>query len=151
MRLSVACLLWLLSFPARAQSPYVSEGPSQALYEGQTVSSLTLVADPHLDVGDLRSLVTLQPGSPFSGQQAQASIAALKAAGKFTSVNLTITPGVAGLQLSFVLRTRLLHGSGRFSRHDTAIFLHPTSAGRETFPTKVPTTKGSFRPLSRLS
>jgi outer membrane protein insertion porin family len=103
MRLPTAFLLWLLSFPAYGQLPYVSQGPSQALYEGQAVSSLTLVADPHLDVGDFKSLVTLQPGSSFSGKEVQASTAALKAAGKFTSVDLSITPGVAGLRLTFIL------------------------------------------------
>jgi outer membrane protein assembly factor BamA len=99
----MALLLWLLSLPAYGQLPYASQGSTQALYEGQVVSSLTLVADPHLDVQELKSLVTLQPGSPFSGQQAQASIAALKAAGKFSSVDLSINPGVAGLQLTFIL------------------------------------------------
>ena len=101
--LPMALLLWLLSLPAYGQLPYASQGSTQALYEGQVVSSLTLVADPHLDVQELKSLVTLQPGSPFSGQQAQASIAALKAAGKFSSVDLSINPGVAGLQLTFIL------------------------------------------------
>lgn len=103
MRLPVVFLLWLLSLPAYGQLPYVSHGSSPGLYEGQVVSSLTLVADPHLDVQELKPLVTLQPGSPFSGKQAQASIAALKAAGKFTSVDLSINPGIAGLQLTFIL------------------------------------------------
>jgi outer membrane protein insertion porin family len=101
--LPLAFLLWLLGLPAYGQLLYVSQGPSQGLYEGQVVSSLTLVADPHLDVQDLKSLVSLQPGSPFSGKQVQASIAALKAAGKFSSVDLSITPGAAGLQLTFIL------------------------------------------------
>jgi len=103
MRLPAVCLILclLLAGSASAQLPYQEN--SKALYEGQPVSSLALVADPHLDVEHLKSLVTLQPKSQFSDQQAQASIAALKAAGQFTSIDLSVTPGVNGLQLTFVL------------------------------------------------
>ena len=40
MRLPVVFLLWLLSLPAYGQLPYVPQGPSQGLYEGQLVLSL---------------------------------------------------------------------------------------------------------------
>jgi len=97
-------LLWWLPLLASlgfGQVAYQESG--RGLYEGQDVSAVDLVANPHIDVEPLKSVITLHPGSKFSDKAAQASVAALKAGGKFTDVKLNVSPDVNGLQLMFVL------------------------------------------------
>jgi outer membrane protein insertion porin family len=75
----------------------------QVSYEGQPVSSIELIANPHLDADSFRPLILQTPGQPYSEKNVEASIAALKEKGGFTGVEVNVTPEAAGLHLTFVL------------------------------------------------
>jgi outer membrane protein assembly factor BamA len=76
---------------------------AQAGYEGQLVSSVELIADPHLDTGSFRTLIIQKPEQGYSEKAVQASVANLKETGGFAKVEVTVTPEAAGLHLTFVL------------------------------------------------
>ena len=75
----------------------------QASYEGQNVSAISLIANPHRDLAPLRALVTQNAGEPYSGSKIEATAAALKEAGKFPKVEVTVVPEIAGLRINFLL------------------------------------------------
>ncbi len=75
----------------------------QQVYEGQTVSAIDLIANPHRDVEPLRPLVVQKVGQPFSSANVQASIAALEKQGNFAKVELNVVPILSGLRLDFIL------------------------------------------------
>ena len=77
-------------------------GP-QALYEGQTVSAVDLIANPHRDLEPLGPLVAQKAGQPYSEANVQASIASLERNGGFEKVVVDVVPDPEGLRLSFVL------------------------------------------------
>jgi outer membrane protein insertion porin family len=76
------------------------QGP-QPTYNGQIVSAIDLVANPHRDVEPLRSLVLQKPGQPYSQEAVQKSIAALM--GQFPKVEVSVVPEITGLRLNFLL------------------------------------------------
>ncbi len=73
------------------------------VYEGQTVSEVELVANPHRDIEPLRPLVVQKTGAPYSHQDIEASIQALEQKGRFPKVVAQVTPEPSGLRVSFVL------------------------------------------------
>src|ERR1700736_2415773 len=91
---------WFTAATPYAQRSY--QGP-QAAYQGETVTAVDLVANPHVNVKPFRALVTQKPGEPYSEQDVQASVAALEKTGKFGKVNVNVTPETRGLRLSFIL------------------------------------------------
>jgi outer membrane protein insertion porin family len=97
----IAIGLFLILCPVRT----LSQMPTVAsrLYEGQTVSAIDLVANPHRDVEPLRSLIVQKVGEPYSDQKVQTSVAALQETGKFPKVEAQVTPDPDGLRVSFVL------------------------------------------------
>jgi outer membrane protein insertion porin family len=99
--LSLSLLLCCLSTFAFAQVAY--EGSSRGLYEGQDVSAVRVVANPHLDVEPLKNQIALQSGRKFSDRAVQSSLDTLKAGGKFTDVKVFVMPGMNGLDVIFVL------------------------------------------------
>jgi len=101
MRWAAAFLTCIIGISSYGQRP--SQSDTNGVYDGQTVTSVSLIANPHLDVAPLQPLVKLRPKSHFSDQEAQASINALKAAGNFSDVTLRIMPALDGLQLTFIL------------------------------------------------
>lgn len=76
---------------------------AQVSYDGQIVSSIRVIADPHLDVEQLRPLISQKAGQPYSQSEVQASVDALKRSGNFSKVTIDGDPEPAGLRLSFVL------------------------------------------------
>lgn len=103
-----------------------SEAQPQAAYQGETVSAVDVVADPHLDVTSLLTLVQQKAGRPYSEQQVQASIAALDSTHRFTGVQTFVTPEPKGLRLTFVLEPAYSIGIIEFppaDRHFTYIRL----------------------------
>ncbi|MGH9406802.1 MAG: POTRA domain-containing protein [Terriglobia bacterium] len=90
-------LLWLGRAAAGQSIPAIS-------YDGQPVSAVDLIAAPGTNLTPLRRLVELRPHEPYSQAKAQASAAALRAAGRFTRVDLQITPEADGLRVSFLLQ-----------------------------------------------
>jgi outer membrane protein insertion porin family len=97
-------LLWwlpLLASLALGQAAYDQSG--RGLYEGQAVSAVVLVANPHLDVDHLKDQIPLKPGNKFTDLAVQTSVSTLKAGGQFSDVKVMVTPEAEGLQVEFVL------------------------------------------------
>ncbi len=77
-------------------------GP-QTFYEGQTVTAIDLIANPHRNVEPLRSAISQKAGQPYSQAEVEASIASLQTAGHFEKVTVNVIPDVSGLRLNFIL------------------------------------------------
>lgn len=75
----------------------------QKAYEGQNVSWISLVANPHRDLAPLFKVVTQKTGTPYSQQKIDESAAALKNTGHFPEVRVQVVPDINGLRISFLL------------------------------------------------
>lgn len=89
-------------FSTAAFAQLASQGP-QAAYEGQNVSAVSLIANPHRDLRPLLPLVTQKAGAPYSESKIQATAEALKQAGGFAKIQISVEPEVAGLRVNFLL------------------------------------------------
>ena len=76
---------------------------AQAAYEGQNVSAISLIANPHRDLQPLWAVVSQKAGTPYSNQQITQSAEALKKAGGFPEVHVNVDPDITGLHVSFLL------------------------------------------------
>src|SRR5215469_1697766 len=99
MRLSAAVVL-LVSASAMAQIAFQAASPS---YNGQNVSAISLIANPHRDLQTLYPLVTQKTGKPYSQEKIEADAKALQQAGHFPEVKAAVVPEVAGLRVLFLL------------------------------------------------
>jgi outer membrane protein insertion porin family len=75
-------------------------------YEGQLVSTIELAGRPDLTVEEinrLQSLIKQKKGQPFSLDDIDASISALKSSGLVKDVRLDVTPEPNGIRVTFVL------------------------------------------------
>jgi outer membrane protein insertion porin family len=115
MRLSALLLLLLIPLVAAAQ---VSSTGPQAFYDGQTVTAIDLIANPHRDVKPLRSFLLQKAGQPYSQANVLASISALQKAGGFEKVTVNVIPDISGLRLNFILEPAYYLGMVDF--HGTA-------------------------------
>jgi outer membrane protein insertion porin family len=75
----------------------------QAAYEGQNVSSVSLVANPHRDLDPLRGVLTQKAEEPYSQKKIDESREALQQAGHFDKVQIEVVPEIHGLQVNFIL------------------------------------------------
>lgn len=75
----------------------------QAAYEGQHVSAISLIANPHRNLQPLDPYVTQKAGQPYSQEKIEASAQALQKAGQFPEVHVNVTPEITGLRISFLL------------------------------------------------
>lgn len=75
----------------------------QAAYEGQNVSAVALIANPHRNLEPLLPLVAQKAGEAYSDQKVQQSVMALQQAGGFEKVRVEVVPEIQGLRLNFVL------------------------------------------------
>ncbi len=112
LRSTVFCLALLLRCAL-----FTGQTTDQAsrVYEGQTVSAIDLIANPHRDVEPLRALLVQKVGEPYSEENIQASIRALQQAGKFPKVAAQVTPDPNGLRVGFVLEPAYQLGTVDFS------------------------------------
>lgn len=115
MRLVV---LSLLIFNAAAAFGQLAPPAPQRSYEGQTVSSVSLIANPHRDLAPLLEVVTQQSAEPYSQQKIQQSSAALKKAGNFPEVRVNVVPDIGGLRVSFLLEPAYYLGVVEFPGGD---------------------------------
>ena len=76
--------------------------PAQ-LYEGLNVSTVEIVAQPTVNVEELRPLVVQKPNTPYSTVAIQKTAEALQGAGKFTKVEVEVKPEANGLHVTFIL------------------------------------------------
>src|SRR5579871_4186458 len=100
MRLPLLALVLVTAATTMAQ---LAPQTPQAAYEGQNVSAISLVANPHRNLDPLYAVVTQKPNTPYSQQQIQASAEALKKAGGFPEVHVNVVPDISGLRVSFLL------------------------------------------------
>lgn len=75
----------------------------QAAYDGQNVSAVSLIANPHRDLTPFLSLVTQKTGNPYSQAKIDETAKALQRAGGFPKVDVTVEPEIAGLRINFLL------------------------------------------------
>jgi len=73
------------------------------VYEGQTVTAIDLVANPHRDTEPLRSVIVQKVEQPYSHDKIAESVLALEKAGKFPKVTAQVIPDPSGLRVSFIL------------------------------------------------
>ena len=99
MRLS-AFVFWFFISLASAQ---VSSAGPQPYYEGQTVTAVDLIGNPHRDLESLRASVLQKVGQPYSEADVQGSISALQREGGFEKVVVSAIPDISGLRLNFIL------------------------------------------------
>src|SRR5215469_17894148 len=99
MRLSAAVVL-LVGASAMAQMAFQAASPS---YNGQNVSAISLIANPHRDLQTLYPLVTQKAGKPYSQEKIEADAKALQQAGRFSEVKAAVVPEVTGLRVLFLL------------------------------------------------
>lgn len=102
----------------RAQIPQDSNTPpaEQILtsYEGQTVTSVDIAGRPDLVASQFDGDITQKSGQPFEREKVDASVAALKSAGKFQSVRIQVSPEAQGLSVLFVLEPAVYYGIFQF-------------------------------------
>jgi len=112
MRLSV--FLWCLIFSATVSAQLAPQS-FQTAYDGQNVSAVSLIANPHRDLEPYLSVVTQKAHTPYSTENIRASVEALKKAGGFADIQVSVVPDITGLRLSFILEPPYYLGVVRFA------------------------------------
>jgi len=100
MRFAVVVVVLLASAGAFAQLMFQ---PASETYNGQNVSRVSLIANPHRDLQSLYPLVTQKTGEPYSQDKIEADTAALKKAGQFEQVKASVVPDINGLRVQYLL------------------------------------------------
>ena len=111
--LSLYALLSPVCGWAQGEGPIPTQDPR--VYEGQTVTAIDLVANPHRDTEPLRSVITQKVGQPYSHDKIGESVLALEKAGKFPKVTAQVIPDPSGLRVSFILEPAYRLGIVDFS------------------------------------
>ena len=111
MRLSLLGF-WLIS--AAITFAQLAPRTPQAGYEGQNVTAVSLLANPHRDLAPFFPLVTQGSNTPYSQEKIQASADALKKAGNFKEVRVEVVPDITGLRVSFLLEPSFYLGVLQF-------------------------------------
>src|SRR3954468_3198836 len=93
--------IWLIG--AVTLAAQIAPPAPQAAYEGQNVSAISLVANPHRNLEPLLAVVTQKIDSPYSEQKVHESADALKRTGNFEDVRVNVVPEITGLRVSFLL------------------------------------------------
>jgi len=101
----------MISVEAFAQPARQAPGVS---YEGQNVSAVSLIANPHRDLQPLILLVTQTVGEPYSQKKIDESRQALQDAGHFPKVQVSIVPEINGLRVDFLLESPYYLGVVKF-------------------------------------
>ncbi len=92
---------WLLAV-AGALGQLAPQTP-QSAYEGQNVSGVSLIANPHRDLTAFFKLVTQHANEPYSQKKIEESQQALQKSGQFPKVQVQVVPDITGLRVSFLL------------------------------------------------
>jgi outer membrane protein insertion porin family len=115
----------VLCLPSRTQQT-PTQSPSQTpktapqvqqtfpSYEGQNVATVELAGRPDADTQSLLPLIEQRAGETFSQAKVDASIAALKGAGRFDDVQLEVRPVSRGVRVLFVLQPAIYFGIYEF-------------------------------------
>ncbi|MGA3347507.1 MAG: POTRA domain-containing protein [Candidatus Sulfotelmatobacter sp.] len=108
-----SAIFFILFFSLAGAAQISSTGP-ETLYNGQNVTAIDLIANPHRDVEPLRSQITQKAGQPYAQADVQASIDALQREGKFEKVEVNVIPEISGLRLNFILEPAYYMGNVDF-------------------------------------
>lgn len=123
----------------------------QKAYEGQNVSWVSLVANPHRNLDPLFAVVTQKAGTPYSQQKIDESAAALKKAGNFPEVHVKVVPDINGLRISFLLEPAYylgvveFPGTEREFSYTRLLQLVDLSDEDPYDPTRIPVAEGTLR------
>ena len=113
-----AALILLILVCASAPRLQAQEIPAGALFEGQPVTAVDVIARPTLDAEPFKHLISQQAGQPYSNQKVEESVQALKSTGKFTDVEPSVVPEKDGLRLKFILQPAFYIGIFEFPGAD---------------------------------
>jgi len=105
--------LGLLFWSALAFAQLAPQEPQPA-YNGQNVSAVSLIANPHRDLKPLLPLVAQKTGTPYNQATIEATAQALKKAGGFPKVEISVEPEVTGLRVNFLLEPAFYMGIVEF-------------------------------------
>jgi outer membrane protein insertion porin family len=98
--------------PKSNQPPRTSPQTEQILssYEGQNVSAIEIAGRPNLTTNQFLPLFVQQAGQPFSKENVDATLAALKKTGKFKEIQLQVAPEANGVRVLMVLQPAVYFG-----------------------------------------
>jgi outer membrane protein assembly factor BamA len=102
------------SSPGQAQQPAPAATRILASYEGQNVSSVEIAGHPELSVSQFSASLAQKSGKPFSQQDVNATVAALRSDGKFKEVRVQVEPEANGLRVLFILEPAVYIGIFQF-------------------------------------
>lgn len=105
-------VLLLLLLARLAWGQLQVQGPSP-VYDGQTITTIDLIGNPHRDLDRFRPFLAQKPGEPYSQQKIEATIEALQRAG-FPKVSANIVPDLSGLRINFLLEPAYFIGVVEF-------------------------------------
>src|ERR1700758_2647331 len=143
----IALCLFSVTLLAAQMAPKAPE----AAYNGQNVSAVSLIANPHRNLEALFAVVTQKPGTPYSEQQIQQSVTALKKAGGFPEVHVNVAPDITGLRVSFLLEPAYYLGvigfPGTEKQFSYARLLQVANLSDEDpyDPMRIPVAEGALR------
>lgn len=88
---------------ARAQDQKTADVDPNAAFQGRTVNKVEIAVQPSENLDQLRGLIQQKQGKPFSMDAIKASVASLRATGKFKTVQVSIQFTPDGLRVLFLL------------------------------------------------
>ena len=147
MRLSVAAFLF---FAAASVSAQLAPKAPQASFNGQNVSGVSLIANPHRNLEPLFAVVTVKQGTPYSEEEVEQSAEALKRAGGFPEVHVSVDPDITGLRVSFLLEPAYYLGvmdfTGATKRFSYTTLLQVVNLPDEDpyDPSRIPVAEGAL-------
>jgi len=113
-----AALICLILVCGAAPGLQAQEIPGSALFDGQPVRAVDVIARPTLDPEPFKHLISQQAGQPYSNQKVEESLQALKATGQFTDVESSVIPEEGGLRLKLIMQPAFYIGMFEFPGAD---------------------------------
>jgi hypothetical protein len=141
--------LWVLGATAGMAKP-APQAP-HAADEGQNVSAVSLIANPHRNLEPLFAVVTQKANTPYSQNRIEASAEALRKAGGFPKVDVNVVPDVSGLRVNFLLEPAYYLGVVSFSGAEkTFVYIRllqvTTLSDEDPYdPARIPVAEDSLR------
>lgn len=101
---------------ADSETPKTSPQTADILpsYEGQKVTTIEIAGQPNMRTSQFASSFSQHAGEPFSRKKLSATIANLKRAGKFKTIQLQVSPEADGVRVLLVLEPAYYFGIYRF-------------------------------------
>lgn len=104
-------IVLLVSTSSFAHPALQTPSPS---YDGQNVSAISLIGNPHRDLNPLFRLLTQHAGEPYSQAKVDADVTALHRSDTFPDLRVSVVPDVDGLRLQFLLEPAYYLGVVQF-------------------------------------